>query len=118
MQAYGDSKLANVLFSFELARRYEGVGVMSCALHPGVLATRIWNQNNSPLSLFIRLFKPFMGKPEEGGKAVFRLVAHPDPAAITGRYFDGQKQVRAAYQAFDEPLAAELWETSERLVGL
>jgi NAD(P)-dependent dehydrogenase (short-subunit alcohol dehydrogenase family) len=118
VQAYGDSKLANVLFAFELARRYQGDGVTACALHPGVLATRIWNQNNSPLSLFVRMFKPFMGKPDEGGKAALRLVVHADPVAITGHYFDGEEQVRASYQAFDEPLAAELWDLSERLVGV
>lgn len=111
-QAYCDSKLANVLFTHELVRRYGDDGITSNALHPGTLSTRIWNQNRNPASLLMRLFKPFMAKPSVGGRAVFRLVTDPDLADVTGRYFNVDQETRAAPQAYDEELASELWELS------
>jgi NAD(P)-dependent dehydrogenase (short-subunit alcohol dehydrogenase family) len=62
VQAYGDSKLANILFTFELMRRHGGEGIAANSLHPGVLATRIWNQNRTPLSLLTVLLKPLMSR--------------------------------------------------------
>ncbi len=118
VQAYGDSKLANVLFTFELARRAAEDGITTNALHPGVLATRIWNQNPWHVSQVMRLFKPFMGRAAVGGKAVYRLAAAPELEGVTGRYFHVEKEAEAAPQAHDEELARELWELSERLTGL
>ena len=115
-QAYCDSKLANVLFTHELVRRYGDDGITSNALHPGTLSTRIWNQNRNPASLLMRLFKPFMGEPEVGGRAVFRLAADPDLVDVTGRYFNVEEETRAAPQAYDEELARELWELSARFM--
>jgi NAD(P)-dependent dehydrogenase (short-subunit alcohol dehydrogenase family) len=117
-QAYCDSKLANVLFTHELVRRHGGDGIISNALHPGTLSTRIWNQNHNPASLMMRVFKPFMAKPDVGGRAVFRLAADPDLAEVTGRYFNVEQETRAAPQAYDEDLAAELWELSTGYLGL
>ncbi len=117
VQAYGDSKLANVLFTFELARRHGGEGITANALHPGVLATRIWNQSVGPISLLMRPMKLFMAKPAVGGKAVLRL-ASPDMDGVSGRYFEIEKEAEPQPQARDEALARELWELSERLVGL
>ncbi len=115
LQAYCDSKLANVLFSFELARRYGADGLSANALHPGVLATRIWNQSNHPLSVLMRAFKPLMKSPDVGGKAVFRLAADPELEGVTARYFNGEIEAKASPAARDEDLAAALWETSWRL---
>jgi NAD(P)-dependent dehydrogenase (short-subunit alcohol dehydrogenase family) len=117
VQAYGDSKLANILFTFELMRRHGGEGIAANSLHPGVLATRIWNQNRTPLSLLTVLFKPLMGRPLVGGRAVFRLATDPSLGESGGSYFEVEKEARAAAQAYDEGLAAELWETSQRLTG-
>jgi NAD(P)-dependent dehydrogenase (short-subunit alcohol dehydrogenase family) len=116
-QAYCDSKLANVLFTHELTRRYGNDGITSNALHPGTLSTRIWNQNHNPASLLMRVFKPFMAKPGVGGYAVFRLAADPDLADVTGRYFNVEEETRAARQAYDEELARELWELSTSFMG-
>lgn len=71
-QAYADSKLANILFSFELARRERELTAI--ALHPGVLATHIWNRNTDLLSLAARLAKPFMERPAKGGERIVRLA--------------------------------------------
>jgi len=117
LKAYSDSKLANVLFTFELARRCGRWGGTANALHPGVLATRIWNKSASPISVLMRLFKPMMKSPSVGGRAVFRLAADPDLAKTTGRYFNVETEARAQPLAYDEDLARNLWETSERLTA-
>jgi NAD(P)-dependent dehydrogenase (short-subunit alcohol dehydrogenase family) len=117
IRAYGDSKLANILFTFELMRRYGSEGITANALHPGVLATRIWNQNRSPLSLLLVLFKPLMGRPAVGGRAVFRLASDPSLGESGGSYFNVEEEARAAAQAYDVDLASELWDTSTRLIG-
>jgi NAD(P)-dependent dehydrogenase (short-subunit alcohol dehydrogenase family) len=118
LQAYCDSKLANVLFSFEWARRMKQTGITANALHPGVLSTQIWNQNWNPLSLLMRVFKPFMGRPANGAKAVLHVAEVSDLASVNGQYFDREERSNAGAQAYDDALAAELWELSERLTGL
>jgi len=116
-QAYCDSKLANVLFAFELDRRCAEQGITAVALHPGVLSTRIWNKDSSVGLWFARLLKPFMSRPGVGGDAVHRLAADPTVATLSGVYFNVREQVEAAEQAFDEALARELWELSEQLTA-
>ncbi len=118
IQAYGDSKLANVLFTFESVRRWNDRAVTANALHPGVLATRIWNKNNSPITLMMRPMKLFMSKPDVGGQAVMRLVEDPSRDDVNGRYFKVEKEVESQAPARDEDLARELWEQSETWTGL
>lgn len=118
LQAYADSKLANVLFAFELSRRMGQAGLTAAALHPGVLATRIWNQNLNPLSLMMRVFKPFMKRPSTGGKAVCRLAFGSEAADVDGRYFHVEEESKAADQAYDQELAEKLWNESARLTGM
>lgn len=117
VRAYCDSKLANILFTAELARRYPADRLSVVALHPGVLATRIWNRNLHPLSLFMRLFKPFMGRPSVGGDAVVYLAQAP-AEEVHGRYFDKKKRSEPAPMAQDPNLARDLWNVSAALVGL
>ncbi len=116
-QAYADSKLANVLFTRELAARYGSEELTAVAVHPGLLATRIWNQNANPLSLLLRLYKPFMGRPRIGGEFV-RFVADAPERAVNGRYFNRKTGEEPAPAARDAELAAELWRVSERLTGV
>ncbi len=116
-QAYADSKLANVLFAFELGRRLSDPGVGVFALHPGMLATRIWNGNRDFASLVARLAKPFMGSPDRGGERVERLVIDPELARVRELYVMGEKPARAAAAAYDRDLASRLWEVSERLLA-
>ncbi len=117
-QAYSDSKLANVLFTFELARRLENARVTANALHPGVLATRIWNQNKNLVSLFMRACKPFLGRPRRGGEAVFLLAAGRQLNGVTGRYFNRLDDAQAVEAAYDRDLARRLWELSAELTGV
>lgn len=117
-QAYSDSKLANVLFTFELARRLDGAApVTANALHPGVLATRIWNQNLNLVSLFMRVMKPLLGSPRRGGEAVGRLAGDRQLSGVSGRYYKQLDAVNAAKAAHDEQLAERLWRLSVELTG-
>lgn len=116
VQAYCDSKLANVLFARELARREADRGVTAAAVHPGGLATRIWNRNRDLLSLLARLTKPLMGGAGDGGKVVVRAVLDPAIEPAEAPYFDRDERVEPAPQALDVDLARRLWEESETAV--
>lgn len=118
LQAYADSKLANILFTFVLARRLEGKGVTVNAMHPGIIATRIWDRNRDPLSLIMRLMKPFRPSARRGAKAVVHLALDPGVRGVTGRYFHRGRERRAARAAYDQDLAEQLWQVSARLTGL
>ena len=112
LQAYSDSKLANVLFTFESVRRWGARGITADALHPGVLATEIWNKRAALVRLFIRPFTWFMAGPEVGGEAVMHLVGDPSRDAGTGRYFKVRTETEPDPRAHDVALAHELWERS------
>ena len=116
--AYADSKLANLLFTVEAARRWEATGITVNALHPGVLATRIWNQDSGAVGRLLRMLKLFMRKPEVGGEAVARLVERPAPERVSGRYFRVRRESAPAEQARDGGLAEALWEQSAAWTGL
>lgn len=117
LQAYSDSKLANVLFTAELVRRYGETGMIANSLHPGVLATRIWNKTRNPITYLLRAFKPFMGSPAIGGRAILRLLSDPDLAGVTGTYFNVATESEPSASARDADLARALWEISARLTG-
>ena len=111
LQAYADSKLANILFTFESVRRWGGRGITANAVHPGVLATDIWNKTPWIARLLIRPFTWFMDRPEVGGAAVMNLVGGP-AGGVTGSYFNVQREEKPSAQARDRILAHELWERS------
>jgi NAD(P)-dependent dehydrogenase (short-subunit alcohol dehydrogenase family) len=119
MRAYGRSKLANVLFASELARRLAGTGVTSNSLHPGAVATNIWS--GAPLwakPLIHLLFRPSFISPEEGGAHIVELAASPELEGVTGKYFEEGRMVEPAPLAQDEALAQRLWDVSAGMVGL
>ena len=112
LQAYADSKLANVLFTFETARRWGSRGITANAVHPGVLATEIWKKTSLAPRLLLLPFTWFMASPDVGGRAVMNLVADPSADDVTGRYFHVQREKTPSPQARDAALARELWERS------
>jgi retinol dehydrogenase 14 len=119
MRAYARSKLANVLFAAELARRLAGTGVTSNSLHPGSVATNIWS--GAPLwakPIIQVLFRPFFISAEKGGDTIVQLAASPELEGVTGRYFEKGVPVDPAPLARDEALARRLWDQSAALVGL
>jgi len=118
MRAYGQSKLANVLFTRELARRLAGTRVTANCLHPGAVATRIWSGARGFARPLLALAKLFMLTPEEGARTIVHLASEPEVAQLTGAYLEKGEVVDPAPQARDDAAARRLWEESARLVGL
>ncbi len=118
MKAYSRSKLANVLFTAELARRLADKGVTVNCLHPGAVATNIWSRAPWFARPLLAVAKRFMLGPEEGAGAIVRLAASPDLDGCTGAYFEKGRRVVPSRLAQDEALAKRLWKESARLVGL
>jgi NAD(P)-dependent dehydrogenase (short-subunit alcohol dehydrogenase family) len=110
---YAVSKLANVLHAQELARRLDGSGVTTYALHPGVIASDIWRRVPWPIRPLIKLR---MKTPEDGAKTSLRCATAPELAAETGRYYDDERLTEPSPVATPE-LGAELWRRSEEWVG-
>ncbi len=108
-KAYAQSKLAQVLFTRELARREPAIA--ATALHPGAIATDIWRAAPLWARLFLQLVLPSAAK---GARPVVRLVAAPELAGVTGRYFDRMREVEPSPAARSEADARRLWEIAER----
>jgi NAD(P)-dependent dehydrogenase (short-subunit alcohol dehydrogenase family) len=118
MRAYARSKLANVLFAAELARRLAGTGVTSNSVHPGAVDTNIWSGAPWWAKPIIRvLLRPSFISAEKGAAAVVRLAVDPELEDVTGQYFEEHGRVDPAPLARDEALARRLWETSEGMVA-
>lgn len=116
--AYGQSKLANVLFTYELARQLEGTGITCNALHPGVVATNIANHGTSFFTVFFKLFSPFFKSPESGAATSVYLATSPEVATVTGKYFADSKEKGSSTISHDVAAAKRLWDISTRLTGL
>jgi retinol dehydrogenase 14 len=117
MKAYGRSKLCNILFTRELARRLEGTGVVATCLHPGVVATGI-GQHGGLVEFGWRMMKPFMISAEKGAKTSLFLATVPDLTPFIGGYVVGKALTRPDPAALDDGMARCLWDASARLVGL
>jgi len=113
--AYGRSKLANILFTRELARRLAGTGVTANCLHPGFVATGLGQRDGGFFGIMVRLSMVFAGKPERGAKTIVHLAASPEAAAATGGYFADCREVHPSRAAQDDAAARRLWEESLRL---
>jgi len=118
MRVYGTSKLANILFSNELARRLAGAGVTVNCLHPGGVGTRLGSNNGGISRILNPIARPFLRTPERGAETSIYLAASDDVADVTGGYFANCRQKSPSAAARDEALAGRLWEASERLTGL
>lgn len=114
--AYATSKLALVIFTYELARRLSGSGVTANCLHPGAVRTNIWHHTGifSPLTVFA---SSFMIGPEKGAETGLYLAASPEVLNVTGRYFEKKREQRSSESSHDEELARSLWRVSEELTG-
>lgn len=111
MTAYSNSKLALVMFTYELAKRMQGSGVTVNCLHPGAVATRIWRMPTF-------LTRTFMISAKSGAETTLYLASSPDVEGTTGRYFEKKKEKRSSVDSYDEEKAKLLWNATCKLVGL
>jgi len=119
LRAYARSKLGNVLFTRELAKRLQGTGVTVNALHPGVVATNLWSGAPRWTQPILAVAKRlFMISPEEGARRITYLAASPEVAGMTGLYFEKNRPRSPSKLARDDARAARLWNESARLVHL
>jgi NAD(P)-dependent dehydrogenase (short-subunit alcohol dehydrogenase family) len=117
-QAYGRSKLCNLLFTRELARRLRGTGVTANCLHPGFVATRFGDQSGGLISHLVWLAKFFAISPSEGAETIVYLASSPDVAETTGQYFYKCRPATPSPAAQDEQSAFLLWQRSAALAGI
>ncbi len=118
-RAYSRSKLAVLLFSYELARRLEDTGVTVNALHPGFVATGFSRDAAGPLKPLLSLMERLLAvSPEEGARTIVRLAASPEVEGITGRYFVGGRAAPSSPGSYDQESARRLWEESARMAHL
>jgi retinol dehydrogenase-14 len=128
-RAYNESKLANILFTYELARRLEGTGVTANCLHPGLVATNAASESPGILWRVINRYRPFLVRlcfglphtflrtPERGAETSVFLASSPEIEGITGKYFVARAEARSSEVSYDPLLAERLWRLDEELVG-
>jgi retinol dehydrogenase-14 len=118
-RAYSQSKLGNVLFTYELARRLQATSVTANALHPGVVSTSFGAEDPGGVQrLFVPFVRPFLKTPVQGAATSILLASSPDLEQVSGRYFANSKPKRSSKASYDQTAAARLWQVSAELVGL
>jgi NAD(P)-dependent dehydrogenase (short-subunit alcohol dehydrogenase family) len=118
IEAYGRSKLANLLFTYELARRLKGTRVTANALHPGIVATNLGADRGWLRARVRNLLERGMLTPEQGARTSIYLATSPEVEGVSGRYFQECREVRSSDASYDEAAAARLWRISEDLTGV
>ncbi len=115
--AYSRSKLALVLFTYELARRLEGKKVTANCLHPGTIRTSIWNHAGA-MTPITKLASLFMKSAEEGARTTVYLATSPDVEGVSGKYFDNCKPTSSSQESYNKSLATRLWDLSVKMTHL
>jgi len=116
---YGESKLMNVMFTYELARRLQGSGVTVNAIHPGLVNSGFGDNASGFMSFIFSLMKRFIGKTSEQGAATsIYLASSPDVTGITGKYWADKAQKTSNDASYNEAAQQRLWQISEALTGI
>jgi retinol dehydrogenase-14 len=117
-KAYSQSKLANVLFTYELARRLEGTGVSANCLHPGVVGTNLGSGVSGVFGFMVRALRPLMKSPEKGAETSVFLATSLEVEGLSGGYFVKKAEARSSDVSYDERIARRLWGVSADLTNL
>ena len=118
MSSYGQSKLANVLFTYELARRLAGTGVTVNCVHPGAVATNLAKNNGALAAVAWKIIGTFMKSPENGARTQIYLASSREVEGVTGKYFIDSKEARSSAESHDVTVARRLWEVSAKMTGI
>ena len=114
---YSQTKLANVYFTYELARRLEGTGVTANCFHPGVVSTALFRHLPPFLGLAVKIARPLLLTPAQGADTAIYLAAAPEVAEVNGRFFERREAVDSSPATYDTDAARRLWEVSEALTS-
>ena len=117
-RAYANSKLANILFTREFARRLKGTGVTAICAHPGMVRTRFGRETRLPMRAGVMLARPFMLSPQRGADTIMYLATSPEVAGETGGYYVKRQRREPSQAARDDATARRLWQLSEEMTGL
>jgi len=117
-KAYGQSKLALILFTHELAKKLQGTGVTVNAVHPGTVATNIWSRPLGPVGFIMALPKLFMTTPRQGAETIVYLASSPNAKDLNGEYLEKLRVKKSSNESYDEGIAQRLWDVSAKLTGL
>ena len=118
MRVYGQSKLCNILFTYELARRLAESHVTANCMHPGAVATRLGQNNGRIATVLTKLLAPFFRTPEGGADTAVYLATAPEVADTTGGYFANRRPIRSSRLSYDTDVQRRLWDASESLTGV
>lgn len=114
---YGESKLANVVFTYELARRLEGTGVTVNAMHPGFVRSGFGRNNTGLIAKIFGAMQRFALTPEQGADTLIYLASSPEVEGVSGKYFTKRKAVPTSRASYDQATWEALWTLSERLIA-
>ena len=117
-QAYGQSKLAMILYTHGLAKKLEGTGVTVNSAHPGVVRTNFAKNNGGLVMLGFRFLGMFFISPESAAKRILYVATSPDLEGVTGKYFTKMHEVKSSQESYDDDSARRLWQISEQLTHL
>ena len=115
---YGQSKLANILFTYELARKLEGTNVTVNCLHPGVVRTGFGANYKGIIKAFMKLFSQFLISPENGAKTTIFLALDKTLDGVSGKYFVKKKAEKSSPASYNETTAKKLWDISQEITGI
>jgi len=116
--AYSQSKLANVLFTYQLAKMLNGTGVTANCLHPGVVRTGFGKDQGGLMNILVRISSPFMMSPEKAAKAAIYLASSPEVESVNGKHFSKSREEKSSDQSYDAASAEKLWSVSAELAKL
>jgi retinol dehydrogenase 14 len=115
---YEESKRANTLFTYELARRLQGSLITVNCMAPGFIRTNLGRNTKGVFKLFLQLVRPFMQSPNHAAEALVYLATSPELEGVSGKYFTGKKEGQSSKASYDQQAAGQLWQLSEEVTGI